>query len=241
MSGSSPLARGTLAQKSCNTWRGTVHPRSRGEHSRNNCVATAPTGSSPLARGTQRRRAIVHVVGRFIPARAGNTPTPACASTASPVHPRSRGEHFLRLEGISSKCGSSPLARGTRIVGVVGRPHDRFIPARAGNTRHPTLTTHWYPVHPRSRGEHAHAEPFDRQVGRFIPARAGNTGIARARRIPAPVHPRSRGEHTRSSSAWSIKTGSSPLARGTLLTFLVLSKQVRFIPARAGNTCRKVC
>ena len=71
---------------------------------------------------------------------------------------------------------------------------------------------------------------------RLIPARAGNT---RARwRVLGRVsaHPRSRGEHAllRCVPWWCF--GSSPLARGTLISFLAPIVAFRLIPARAGNT-----
>ena len=111
--GSSPLARGTpwdrgrpmrrwrfIPARAGNTWASfpsrsttTVHPRSRGEHGSDGVVNATWAGSSPLARGT--RGAGVGAAGgcRFIPARAGNTPSRARAGLTRPVHPRSRGEH----------------------------------------------------------------------------------------------------------------------------------------------------
>ena len=50
------------------------------------------------------------------------------------------------------------------------------------------------------------------------------------------AHPRSRGEHLRRSSALPSSVGSSPLARGTLCGDVCKVRQLRLIPARAGNT-----
>ena len=92
-SGSSPLARGTLA---CRSRRRpnhrliparagntktlpsrylltTAHPRSRGEHQSIIKSINHLTGSSPLARGTPERVLNLEREGRLIPARAGNT------------------------------------------------------------------------------------------------------------------------------------------------------------------------
>ena len=111
--GSSPLARGTrrgrhrldsrgrfIPARAGNTAcprtappRPPVHPRSRGEHMSGALVANVRIGSSPLARGTQARGARRQALGRFIPARAGNTATWASSATRGTVHPRSRGEH----------------------------------------------------------------------------------------------------------------------------------------------------
>jgi len=73
---------------------------------------------------------------------------------------------------------------------------------------------------------------------RFIPTRAGNTMWCG---IPAPkaaVHPHSRGEHVMPVPAPVTSTGSSPLARGTLVRGPVNNGVFRFIPTRAGNTTR---
>ena len=176
----------------------------------------------------------------------------------SAVHPRSRGEHRNRRRFVFDVRGSSPLARGTLVADPSPRLDGRFIPARAGNTASPSRRPNRNPVHPRSRGEHHWPEgaewPEDgssplargtrirrRRAGReerFIPARAGNTSQPAADRPVRAVHPRSRGEHP-SNTAWiDLCGGSSPLARGTPLTNERRPGDCRFIPARAGNTCR---
>ena len=70
----------------------------------------------------------------------------------------------------------------------------------------------------------------------LIPARAGNTYPVLPNRNYTGAHPRSRGEHSKISSWWTVSTGSSPLARGTLCTFRAASLAYGLIPARAGNT-----
>ena len=113
---------------------GAVHPRAGGEHCWCVCVFLLFPGSSPRGRGTLRRRTATLAIGRFIPARAGNTRrSPALAYTLA-VHPRAGGEHERKLREYSRIYGSSPRGRGTH----GGRPGpsavSRFIPARAGNT-----------------------------------------------------------------------------------------------------------
>ena len=49
------------------------------------------------------------------------------------------------------------------------------------------------------------------------------------------VHPRERGERTWRPLALPVLTGSSPRARGTVLGFLNVLVDLRFIPASAGN------
>ncbi len=234
--GSSPLARGTRPPvrprpprvrfnpaRAGNTRRRTprtpppaVHPRSRGEHLVT--IQTSPrlSGSSPLARGTLQIRPTDGQLGRFIPARAGNTRLKLHPLTHRPVHPRSRGEHAVQLGTMQPKHGSSPLARGTRISTSPPHCSPRFIPARAGNTAFRRRRRRCRAAHPRSRGEHSGGDRSQaRSLGssplargtpasgrdvagdhRLIPARAGNTNRLGRRGSRRSAHPRSRGEHS---------------------------------------------
>ena len=153
--GSSPLARGTPERKPQNgarprliparagntallshgTRREPAHPRSRGEHKTWGLVFTYSCGSSPLARGTRSPTSPTRSGTRLIPARAGNTIQTVGVILTGAAHPRSRGEHYLRLPCRRRRSGSSPLARGTQTVYVSLLVAMRLIPARAGNTR----------------------------------------------------------------------------------------------------------
>ena len=93
-------------------------------------------------------------------------------------------------------------------------------------------------AHPRSRGEHQARTTVRGQHGgssplargtqsvvisrvasdRLIPARAGNTAPPRRRGHARSAHPRSRGEHQLAEDALADYDGSSPLARGTLIS-----------------------
>ena len=174
------------------------------------------------------------------------------------VHPRSRGEYVHRSDLAVGRVGSSPLARGTRVILKKRRYWIRFIPARAGNTEFEVTENARRPVHPRSRGEHrpirtrtsrfSGSSPLARgtqidpgvaiQPDRFIPARAGNTSRSVVGGENHPVHPRSRGEHFPIRSGRGKSPGSSPLARGTRSDGRCSRRASRFIPARAGNTTR---
>ena len=172
------------------------------------------------------------------------------------AHPRSRGEHDEEWADSVRLSGSSPLARGTPGNGLTVALTDGLIPARAGNTiirRPPPLTVR---AHPRSRGEHMEAlglfliiwgsSPLARGTHTtrslhslglgLIPARAGNTLKMVLRLNLMRAHPRSRGEHPGEDGATEIHPGSSPLARGTPFTPLLLYIENGLIPARAGNT-----
>ncbi len=175
---------------------------------------------------------------RFIPAGAGNTPSPGAVAGAIPVHPRWRGEHLTSSWSRPLRTGSSPLARGTHDPGDVETETVRFIPAGAGNTLARAYALIKETVHPRWRGEHLTAEHFGMSSGgssplargtlpaeqiqneseRFIPAGAGNTRTSRSGWMRTAVHPRWRGEHEVVGADHFLPAGSSPLARGTLNT-----------------------
>ena len=172
------------------------------------------------------------------------------------AHPRSRGEHFGLPFEVSCEAGSSPLARGTRILhgGYVVRTG--LIPARAGNTFLSLGFHKCAGAHPRSRGEHVlmstypdcvtgssplargtrHRRHQSPNSSGLIPARAGNTAPVRFRGFPPRAHPRSRGEHIDLPPGQYTARGSSPLARGTPLLGIDNSEYFGLIPARAGNT-----
>ena len=171
-------------------------------------------------------------------------------------HPRSRGVYAEGQYCIHVRQGSSPLARGLRRRTLLGEPHPRIIPARAGftGTRRPRAGRPR--DHPRSRGVYvtrvtgnAPAEgssPLARglhqclgvgvdDVG-IIPARAGFTG--RSTRCPSGRrdHPRSRGVYGPSGPWRTCPAGSSPLARGLRRLTRTGFVYRRIIPARAGFT-----
>ena len=193
---------------------------------------------------------------RFIPAGAGNTSHEVMKVRGRSVYPRWRGEHTSNTTVSASATGLSPLARGTHSAEFQTAYFRRFIPAGAGNTSCALVPRSHQAVYPRWRGEHMMSgsgirwsyglSPLARGTlcpaetrrrrSRFIPAGAGNT---RHRRHPSKhrsVYPRWRGEHTTAGQASVNLAGLSPLARGTHMSFGMVSDLMRFIPAGAGNT-----
>ena len=131
-----------------------VHPRASGEHHDGAVGKTSADGSSPRERGTPGRPERFSQLGRFIPARAGNTCRHGQRQRRRPVHPRASGEHGdVRLSWLPL-VGSSPRERGTRNAGKNKIAPRRFIPARAGNTPKGRAYEPSVPVHPRASGEH---------------------------------------------------------------------------------------
>ena len=149
-----PAGAGNTVKKKRGVVDEAVHPRRRGEHAHSLSDLGPDRGSSPQARGTPYYGVELEDVERFIPAGAGNTPSPDQIQAYCPVHPRRRGEHVLKF-CVSLLCGgSSPQARGTPNAVLTAVIALRFIPAGAGNTAVITALTSWASVHPRRRGEH---------------------------------------------------------------------------------------
>ena len=75
----------------------TVHPRLRGELGGGLIAIDDRSGSSPLTRGTPPMYPRPLERGRFIPAYAGNSALVRQNAAQVAVHPRLRGELFLKL------------------------------------------------------------------------------------------------------------------------------------------------
>ena len=75
------------------------HPRSRGVYLAVARTPPRPAGSSPLARGLLEVRATIPRDPGIIPARAGFTDGPSCATSDRTDHPRSRGVYSMAAEG----------------------------------------------------------------------------------------------------------------------------------------------
>ena len=212
------------------------YPRSRGVYTTIYEMAGGPYGSSPLARGLRRPRRRTGGRRGIIPARAGFTPTGGVRGRGRWDHPRSRGVYPDGHSEPHYGSGSSPLARGLRLVEEVLRGDLRIIPARAGFTQYAPPSGRTPRDHPRSRGVYRIGErwriairgssPLARglrggivdghHVGGIIPARAGFTSGRTCLRGGRGDHPRSRGVYGRVMEGGSWGAGSSPLARGLL-------------------------
>ena len=253
--GSSPHTRGTHSNTPSPIWRMRfipayagnapqqgpwrppcpVHPRIRGERDRMRVWLPIVTGSSPHTRGTRPQATGMVPVARFIPAYAGNASGSVTAAQSTTVHPRIRGERPARQERARPLRGSSPHTRGTLTHNTPGLRPRRFIPAYAGNARHPATGPRERSVHPRIRGERkvpttsdaalTGSSPHTRGtrnkvyaydlLQRFIPAYAGNAINVDTRKVVKTVHPRIRGERAAARAMARAERGSSPHTRGT--------------------------
>ena len=193
-------------------------------------------GSSPLTRGTLAFDDASYSAARFIPAYAGNSAPDGSHRLLLPVHPRLRGELSRSTTPPTVLLGSSPLTRGTQHRTEVTGFCCRFIPAYAGNSKPRDLPSSGRSVHPRLRGELGNAAEAISSVVRFIPAYAGNSRRQFVKRLNISVHPRLRGELECKPFYGLDFGGSSPLTRGTLITWSDYLTYFRFIPAYAGNS-----
>ena len=108
-----PAHAGNMSPCQFATLKNSVHPRARGEHSRDSANAIGSHGSSPRTRGTYRAPWAELSWTRFIPAHAGNMRRCRLVYRHATVHPRARGEHCLCFCLAQVEHGSSPRTRGT--------------------------------------------------------------------------------------------------------------------------------
>ena len=222
------------------------HPRSRGVYRRDANENRPPAGSSPLARGLPPTPTATAPGTGIIPARAGFTPEPSPMAARSQDHPRSRGVYDGSACIEAFQRGSSPLARGLRVLARPHGPTPGIIPARAGFTAAGPIRRMDGEDHPRSRGVYQSyavswtgapgSSPLARGLRRpgrraprhlgIIPARAGFTSEIVGVHCGFPDHPRSRGVYARARDSTHRERGSSPLARG--LRFMIGSSQSVF-------------
>ena len=233
-----------------------AHPRSRGENTFKNRVASHRLGSSPLTRGKPLMVFISVFLSVAHPRSRGENPPRWGAHAPAPAHPRSRGENLLQSDALHQSCGSSPLTRGKRSVCKDERAMTGLIPAHAGKTVGQCTRRTGVPAHPRSRGENAPtgrprpsgpgSSPLTRgkrarrawsfcPLG-LIPAHAGKTRGQESRHEGSPAHPRSRGENQAAKPLGRKDLGSSTLTRGKLPEAHRLLGGKRLIPAHAGKT-----
>ena len=131
-----PAHAGSTSALEARSRRRTAHPRSRGEHGEGFAAGLLDFGSSPLTRGTRQEIEKSESWKGLIPARAGNTTGKFHPGGKGTAHPRLCWEHGTPFSVSQAALGSSPLAQGTFLEGLLCLRPARLIPARAGNTGH---------------------------------------------------------------------------------------------------------
>ena len=234
------------------------HPRIRGEHGVRGYQRVIDRGSSPHTRGARLPLGAPAWAAGIIPAYAGSTSTHFFLFWSYSDHPRIRGEHHLRQDGLLFGAGSSPHTRGARKNQSKGEAQCRIIPAYAGSTRSTLRWSGMWSDHPRIRGEHERRigapvgpvgssphtrgarinDIFRMKNEGIIPAYAGSTDPGAAAQKVQRDHPRIRGEHAVLSCPQTAGVGSSPHTRGARMKIYEGSKWIDIIPAYAGSTRR---
>ena len=128
----------------------------RGEHCFCDLCHILGVGSSPHARGTHLPGGHGSPGRGIIPACAGNTDIRTLGYDPYKDHPRMRGEHSSSSSRGTGISGSSPHARGTLRLIILGVGNTGIIPACAGNTFPAHGCPRYRGDHPRMRGEHLH-------------------------------------------------------------------------------------
>ena len=129
------------------------HPRVRGENFCRSMSYSCYLGTSPRARGKRATGGNDGGRGRNIPACAGKTFIDLTSRFNRQEHPRVRGENWRLKDELQRLQGTSPRARGKLPSTASSRSRKRNIPACAGKTVPPWLTTRSPWEHPRVRGE----------------------------------------------------------------------------------------
>ena len=111
-----------------------VHPHACGEHAPSIISSDFSTGPSPRVWGTLNRYRFAQSQIRSIPTRVGNTESAHRQASHTPVHPHACGEHDGSDGQGLEFIGPSPRVWGTLWYEGFGRPNDRSIPTRVGNT-----------------------------------------------------------------------------------------------------------
>ena len=210
-------------------------------------------------RGKQVGAKADKLVGRIIPAHAGQTTISKKLRSEITDHPRACGANgcvsFLR----HFRFGSSPRMRGKRQTRMHMASRPRIIPAHAGQTRLGVMSVGDGTDHPRACGANLllrisftpafgssprmRGKPLGSgqrsQRRRIIPAHAGQTYVTSDGNNNGPDHPRACGANSLPMTFIIDRNGSSPRMRGKLGHVHDRAGEARIIPAHAGQTFRR--
>ena len=229
-----PAHAGQTVRYAVHTRKPPDHPRACGANWVKWVVGVLVFGSSPRMRGKRLLQGVLVVIGRIIPAHAGQTTRPNGRGSHAPDHPRACGANLLLRKGAEFSPGSSPRMRGKPAVHPLAQGASRIIPAHAGQTTHEATAITLWPDHPRAcganrAGRESHPPPpgssprmrgkLSRSVawrirGRIIPAHAGQTHSEFFHGLADADHPRACGANYPSELVSTVTNGSSPRMRG---------------------------
>ena len=153
--------------------------------------------------------------------------TPRHTESVTKVHLANLGPCYTRF--------ASLLNVQSRAQGLFWGSLTRFIPACAGNSRAENARGRVHPVHPRVCGEQQ-LGPGRSYLASGSSPRVRGTGLTGPQRMHGErVHPRVCGEQSFPVCNSKAMLGSSPRVRGTVESVMRFLRNLRFIPACAGN------
>ena len=175
---------------------------------------------------------------------------------ASKVYPRVCGGNAIRMCRCFIPVGLSPRVRGKPLDERCPRPHQRSIPACAGETHHAAAVIGKMEVYPRVCGGNDPSPPAHRPpqglsprvrgklpyrrrnhwMSGSIPACAGETPNRHRQRPPDRVYPRVCGGNQGDRIEYCVVEGLSPRVRGKPYWDRSLWLAQGSIPACAGET-----
>ena len=154
------------------------HPRACGANEFLAAQYRSFTGSSPRMRGKRRWCRYCSLLGRIIPAHAGQTCGRLPMYSARSDHPRACGANEGRYRDTRITYGSSPRMRGKRWCGVGLQDDGRIIPAHAGQTACSASTARHASDHPRACGANDSAQKFASTLNGSSPRMRGKLSVS---------------------------------------------------------------
>ena len=229
-----PACAGEALREWAGIYRREVHPRVCGGSAGARGGDAQRLGASPRVRGKLGGRLLAASPGGCIPACAGEASSATPPPSRGQVHPRVCGGSRQLMDWADDAPGASPRVRGKRPAGDDLGPHQRCIPACAGEAQRYTPRSRSWRVHPRVCGGSLEKLARNLPENGASPRVRGKPHVERARRdhhgcIPAcageawrrdgsgrrwEVHPRVCGGSSFAFPTCVVISGASPRVRG---------------------------
>ena len=212
------------------------HPRVCGENLLSQKLHIRPRGTSPRMRGKPAEKVTVQELKRNIPAYAGKTTIARCLACCHQEHPRVCGENCTRQPLTPSWLGTSPRMRGKLKTTKPPVTRHGNIPAYAGKTDSPNISSKSRWEHPRVCGENLLCRPNDMHKDGTSPRMRGKLPRSAAPPLGRRNIPAYAGKTGGFPPRYLRYRGTSPRMRGKPSKGVGQIRVRRNIPAYAGKT-----
>ena len=216
-------------------------------------------GTSPRVRGKRHVDQRLDLLFGYIPACAGEAVCASAVRKARKVHPRVCGGSLDDCADDQAPSGTSPRVRGKPYMMHPSTVNGGYIPACAGEALRRIIAVRTPSVHPRVCG----GSPNRPRRGRlnmgtsprvrgkpsqdrsrmttkgYIPACAGEARRPSGASRTDAVHPRVCGGSRSTAKPATKSRGTSPRVRGKPKGVRVTEREIRYIPACAGEAERR--